>query len=84
MYDFNIELYDPLLGNKVWRVFSKYEDKCASTADFIHDFTNALPANTNGFAFAVHICEFTNFKFKKLNKNPISTHIYIWELYGNQ
>ena len=49
---------------------------CASTADFMYDFTNALPANTNGLAFAVYICEYTNFKFKKLNKNPISTHIY--------
>ena len=75
-YNTEIDDCDPAITNKLWPVFDKYCDKCASTADFIYDFTNALPENTNGLAFAVYICEYTNFKFKKLNKNPISSRIY--------
>lgn len=68
---------DPMGTNKIWQVFSKYEDKCHSTADFISDFVSAIPDRPRtGCAFSIYICEFPKYKFKKLNKNPISSRIY--------
>lgn len=58
--------------NKVWRVFSKYEDKCQSTADFISDFLKAIPAEPRTqLVFTVYVCNRSNYKFKNLNNRPI-------------
>lgn len=68
---------DPMETNKVWQVFSKYEDKCHSTADFISDFVNAIPDEPRTeFVFGIYLCEHTNFKFKNLNKHPIALRMY--------
>ena len=68
---------DPMETNKIWQVFSKYEDKCESTADFISDFVNAIPVESRtGFVFEIYLCERPNFKFKNLNKHPIIKKIY--------
>jgi hypothetical protein len=58
-------------------VFSKYEYKCHSTADFISDFVSAIPDEPRtGYAFSIYICEFPNYKFNKLNNYPINNKIY--------
>ena len=68
---------DPMETNKIWQVFSKYEDKCHSTADFISDFVSAIPDEPcAGFVFGVYLCEYPNFKFKNLNKYPITFRMY--------
>lgn len=68
---------DPMETNKIWQVFSKYEDKCESTADFISDFVNAIPDDPRtGFVFGIYLCECPNFKFKNLNKYPITFRMY--------
>lgn len=67
----------PMETNKVWQVFSKYEDKCESTADFISDFMNVIPdEDCTGFVFGIYLCERPNFKFKNLNKHPITLRMY--------
>ena len=71
MDDLNMELDDPLEDIKVWRVFSKNEDTCHSTADFISDFVSAIPDEPRtGYVFSIYLCASPKYKFNKLNKYP--------------